>query len=56
MKRVVPFFLAALLIPGAALAKGKPPTAVTHTNHGKARVMYVLNGTCLLYTSDAADE
>lgn len=51
MKRVVPFFLAALLIPGAALAKGKPPTAGTHTNHGKARVMYVLKGTIYAYTA-----
>ncbi len=51
MKRVVPFFLVALLIPGAALAKGKPPTAGTHTNHGKARVMYVLKGTIYAYTA-----
>ena len=44
MKKVLPFVLAALMIPSVALAKGKPPTAGTHTNHGKARVMYVLKG------------
>ena len=33
------------------MAKGKPPTAVTHTNHGKARVMYVLKGTIYAYTA-----
>jgi hypothetical protein len=51
MKRVVPFFLVALLIPAAALAKGKPPTAGTHTNHGKAKVMYVLKGAIYAYTA-----
>ena len=51
MKRVVPFFLVALLIPGAALAKGKPPTAGTHANHGKAKVMYVLKGMIYAYTA-----
>ncbi len=44
MKKLVPFVIAALMIPGVALAKGKPPTAGTHTNHGKAKVMYVLKG------------
>ncbi len=44
MKKVVPFVIAALMIPGVALAKGKPPAAGTHTNQGKAKVMYVLKG------------
>ena len=38
MKKLLPFVIAALVIPSAALAKGKPPTAGTHTNHGKAKV------------------
>jgi len=50
MKKLLPFAIAALLIPSAALAKGKPPTAGTHTNHGKANVMYVLHGTIYAYT------
>lgn len=45
MKKVLPFALAALLIPSAALAKGPNPNAGTHGNHGKAVVMYVLKGT-----------
>jgi hypothetical protein len=51
MKRALPFLLLALLIPGAALAKGKPPTAGAHTNHGKAKVMYVLKGMIYAYTA-----
>lgn len=45
MKKVLPFALAALLIPSVALAKGPNPNAGTHGNHGKAVVMYVLKGT-----------
>lgn len=45
MKKVLPFALAALLIPSAALAKGPNPNAGTHGSHGKAVVMYVLKGT-----------
>src|SRR5215472_12754269 len=44
MKRFLPFVIAALMIPGVALAKGKPPTAGTHTNKGKAKVQYILKG------------
>ena len=44
MKKLLPFVIAALVIPSVALAKGKSPTAGTHTNHGKAKVMYVLKG------------
>jgi hypothetical protein len=44
MKKVLPFALAALMIPSVALAKGNPNTG-TQTNHGKATVMYVLKGT-----------
>jgi hypothetical protein len=49
MKKLLPFVIAALVIPSAALAKGKPPTAGTHTNHGKAKVMYVLKGLLSTY-------
>jgi hypothetical protein len=51
MKKLLPFVIAALIIPGVALAKGKPPTAGTHTNHGKAKVMYVLKGLIYDYTA-----
>jgi hypothetical protein len=51
MKKLLPFVIAALMIPGVALAKGKPPTAGTHTNHGKAKVMYVLKGMVYAYTA-----
>ena len=51
MKKLLPFVIAALMIPSVALAKGKPPTAGTHTNHGKARVMYVLKGMVYAYTA-----
>lgn len=49
MKRLLPFVIAAPMIPSVALAKGKPPTAGTHTNHGKANVMYVLHGMVYAY-------
>jgi hypothetical protein len=51
MKKVLPFVLAALMIPSVALAKGPNPNAGTHTNHGKARVMYVLRGMVYAYTA-----
>lgn len=51
MKKFLPFVIAALMIPGVALAKGKPPTAGTHTNKGKAKVMYVLKGMVYAYTA-----
>lgn len=44
MKKLLPIAVIALMIPSVALAKGKPPAAGTHTNHGKATVMYVLKG------------
>lgn len=49
MKKVLPFVLAALMIPSVALAKGPNPKAGTHANHGKARVMYVLKGMIYAY-------
>ena len=49
MKRVIPFLLVALLIPGAALAKGKPATA--GSNHGKAKVQYILKGDLSAFTA-----
>jgi len=51
MKKVLPFVLAALMIPGVALAKGPNPKAGTHPNHGKAKVMYVLKGMVYAYTA-----
>jgi hypothetical protein len=53
MKKLLPFAIAALMIPGAALAKGPNPQAGRHGNHGKARVMYVLKG--LIYAYSAYD-
>jgi len=50
MKKLLPLAIVALMIPSVALAKGKPPTAGTHTNHGKANVMYVLKGMIYAYT------
>jgi hypothetical protein len=55
MKKLLPFVIAALMIPSVALAKGKPPTAGTHTNHGKANVMYVLKGMVYAYTAATAN-
>jgi hypothetical protein len=49
MKRVLPFLLAALMIPSVALAKGPSPKAGDHPNHGKAKVMYVLKGVLCSY-------
>ena len=43
MKRFLPFVIAALLIPGVALAKSNPNQG-THPNHGKAKVQYILKG------------
>ena len=51
MKKVLPFVLAALMIPSVALAKGPNPNAGTHTNHGKANVMYVLKGMIYAYVA-----
>jgi hypothetical protein len=51
MKKVLPFVLAALMIPGVALAKGPNPKAGTHPNHGKAKVMYVLKGMIYAYSA-----
>lgn len=50
MKRVLPFVIAALLIPGVALAKSNPNKG-THPNHGKAKVQYILKGQLSAYTA-----
>jgi hypothetical protein len=50
MKKLLPFAIAALIIPGVALAKGQP-TKGTHPDHGKANVMYVLRGAVYAYTA-----
>jgi len=51
MKKLLPFAIAALMIPSVALAKGPNPNAGAHTNHGKAKVMYVLKGMIYGYTA-----
>lgn len=51
MKKAIPFVIAALMIPSVALAKGPSPKAGTHTNHGKAKVMYVLKGMIYNYVA-----
>ena len=43
MKKVLPFAIAALMIPSVALAKG-PTSKAPQGNHGKANVKYVLKG------------
>lgn len=50
MKRVLPFVMFALLIPGVALAKPNPNTG-THQNHGKAKVQYILKGQLSAFTA-----
>jgi hypothetical protein len=42
MKKLLPVVIAALMIPSVALAKA--PSPKSHTNHGKAKVQYVLRG------------
>ena len=49
MKKLLPFLIAALMIPGVALAKG--PNPKSHTNHGKAKVQYILHGTLSTFTA-----
>jgi hypothetical protein len=51
MKRVIPFAIAALLVPSVALAKGPNPNRGPHGNHGKANVLYVLRGTLSGYSA-----
>jgi hypothetical protein len=53
MKKALVFAFVALLIPGAALAKGKPPGAGNGTKGGKSapKVLYVLKGTLSGYTA-----
>ena len=43
MKKVLPFAIAALMIPSVALAKG-PTSKAPQGNHGKANVKYILKG------------
>ena len=50
MKKVLLLVIFALVIPGAALAKGNPNKG-PHTNHGKAKVKYVLKGTLSAYSA-----
>jgi hypothetical protein len=45
MKKLIPLLIAALMIPGVALAKGPKPGSGPTGNHGKANVKYVLKGT-----------
>lgn len=54
MKKALFFAIAALLVPGVALAKGKPPTGPG--SHGKSapKVLYILKGTLSGYTAFSA--
>jgi hypothetical protein len=51
MKKLVPLLIAALLIPGVALAKGPKPGKGPTGTHGKAKVSYVLKGSLSAYTA-----
>jgi hypothetical protein len=52
MKKILPFAIAALMVPGAAFAKGpNHPNKGTHPNHGKAKAMYVLKGMIYAYSA-----
>jgi hypothetical protein len=51
MRKLLPFVIAPLLIPGVALAKGKPPATGTHTNMGKPKVQYILKGDLSAFTA-----
>ena len=51
MKKVLPFAIAALLVPSAALAQASNPHQGTHSNHGKAKVLYVLKGNLSGYSA-----
>jgi hypothetical protein len=51
LKKVLPFLIAALLIPGAALAKGPSHNNGSNSAKGKAKVMYVLRGMLSGYTA-----
>jgi hypothetical protein len=48
MKKVLPLLIAALMIPGVALAKGNPNNG-GQANHGKAKVQYILKGKLSAY-------
>ncbi len=50
MKKLLPFAIAALLVPSVALAKG-PPSKGPHQNKGKAKVLYVLKGNLSGYSA-----
>jgi hypothetical protein len=51
LKKVLPFLIAALLIPGAALAKGPKQNNGSNSAKGRAKVMYVLHGTLSGYSA-----
>jgi len=47
VKRILPFVIAALLIPGVALAKSNP----NNGTHGKPKVQYILKGQLSAFTA-----
>jgi hypothetical protein len=49
MKKLLPFVIAALLVPSVALAKPGNPHKGGPTNKGKAKVQYVLKGQLSTY-------
>ena len=51
MKKLLPLLIAALMIPGVALAKGPKPGQGPAGSHGKAKVVYLLKGSLSAYTA-----
>jgi hypothetical protein len=50
-KKLLPLLIAALLIPGAALAKGPKASNGSSSTKGKAKVMYVFKGMLSAYSA-----
>lgn len=51
MKKLLPLLIAALMIPGVALAKGPKPGKGPAGSHGRAKVVYLLKGSLSAYTA-----
>jgi hypothetical protein len=51
VKKLLPLMIAALLVPSVALAKAPNPNK---TNHGKAKVQYILKGTLSAFSAFTA--
>ena len=51
MRKLILVAIAAMLVPGFALAKGKPTNPGSQGAHGAPKVMYVLRGSLTAYTA-----